>query len=161
MPISPAQHPKVAIVTGAIWAHITLGTSKGCHSDTHALWYKYGQQYATYGILAPVYRTQANCCYQLMHIASLSSSGTCVHLSFPIAGKPVAQKGFCAVSIYKQYVWLAICYGILATVYRTQANCCYQLMHIASLSSRGTCVHLSFPIAGKPVAQKGFFAVSI
>ncbi len=28
------------------------------------------------------------------------------------------------------------------------ANCCYEMMHIASLSSRGTCVNFSFPTAG-------------
>ncbi len=41
---------------------------------------------------------------------------------------------------------------VLAHMYKTQANCCYQMMHIATLSSRGTCVHLSFPIAGHTVA---------
>ncbi len=107
-------------------------------------------------VLAPVYRTEANCCYQMMHIANLSSRGTCVQLSFPIAGKPVAYKGFCAVSIYIQYVWLAICYGIVASVYRTEANCCYQLMHLARLSSHGTWVHLSFPIAGNQWLRRGF-----
>ncbi len=114
------------------------------------------QTYSMYG------QQCANCCYQLMHIASLSSRGTCVHLPFPIADKPVAQKGFCAVSIYIQYVWLAICYVYQPLCsYRTEANCCYQLMRKASLSIHDTQVHLSFPIAGKSVAQKGFCAVSI
>ncbi len=82
-------------------------------------------------VLAHVYMTEANCCYQMMHIASLSSRGTCVHIYvIPSCWQTSGLEGLCAVSIYIQYVWLAICYGILAPVYRTEAICCYQLMHI-------------------------------
>ncbi len=28
------------------------------------------------------------------------------------------------------------------------ANCCYEMIHIASLSGRGMCANFSFPIAG-------------
>ncbi len=56
-------------------------------------------------VLAHVYMTEANCCYQMMHIASLSSCGTCLHIYvIPYCWQSSGLEGLCTVSIYIQYV---------------------------------------------------------
>ncbi len=90
-------------------------------------------------VLAPVHRTEDNCCYEMMHIASRSSRGTCVHLSFLLLAIKGLIRGFVQLAYTYSMYGPAYAMCISPCTYRTEANCCYEMMHIASLSSHGTC----------------------
>ncbi len=73
-------------------------------------------------VIAPVHWTdvwKANCCCEMMQIASLNSCGSCVHFSFPIAGNTGGYRPFCTVVIiHTVYMGLhMLC--VLAPVHRT------------------------------------------
>ncbi len=94
----------------------------------------------------------------MIHIASLSGRGTCAIFSFPIAGDKGGETSPFN-TIYIQYVPACIfCVheGLCGKCTDVEAaNCCYEMIHIASMSVRATCANFYYPIAGNKKGRQG------